>query len=1645
SGKMATRELRKKRGTVNPSPSRRTGPKGKAERTAVRTVLPANPNEDNEETGAREKTKKGGKKQEKIQDVHEENTKDTGQEKDAGTPEQPGKSPEPKRPTVLESPRYSRTPRDKSKERSSSPFQRNVVQPLPGTSTPGAEMGSTTSLRSRASSKEAWPERDMFVTNTTNKSRTEFLPEQSSRPSSSASNKEHRKGRTTPVDTSERPEQNAYIPYAYARDCIARIAGDMSEMKTKHVRIVKDIEKHYRAIEDETQVQFNGFVFMLRQQYTGKVATFRQVIELHRSELQQKEQYWTETLQSLTERINRLLKDRKILLVNNREEVEKVEKEKALLLTQLTTQMDHEKSNAVKDFEKRLKEQDDMIEQLEAEKKRVQDELETEKKEDVTKEKAAMLTAAPPSGDKDEVSEDERQRMSEERHQMSADMSRSSEERQDLMEKIKELQADVTRLSLESGEWQEKYKLLLLQVGDTAKLREQYARLESQYNALALVVKTTPESSQAAEEKVSQVDEEKAMMEAERQRLAKEIEKWEKEFRKKNKRDPTEADKPDSAKEMYVQMEEVTQMVDSLGRQKETLEAVKSGTVPPTPDVPPVPVTEPEVSVVEVKVPDPEIVASLERSQAAVDDLQSRLAALQEENAELRAQIAGLEAGQLLSVTAGAALVQGDDSEQVEKLTAELDDKEQELEALRTEKREMAKDMKKMLRQHAKLQAKMGESDSDLPKLVQMMAVLVQSIHGDYPGAAKAVEQRLKQAETAVKPLKEKESADKKALHAWDKKFKKTHGASPEDSDRDEEGRALKASADDSSKALEIKQIEVRALTILHTGIFKSEELQRPKSATAKTPEADVEQQLSDLDNKIIDLEGEKEKLQGENGKLLASVEDLEQQIADLKEQLAVHATVGVVGQDSTEDMSDLQREVDDLNTALQQERAAHDTTREELEAVQKQVQMAQEELAALQAQADANLQKATAVLEATLASKEEQLADAKKRNEELEKERLANVPLDTAKEIKNLQNKIAMLEKEKEELSTSAAGQGAAVQEVRAQLDAANKALEAQRAANRDMEGRVRAARADKEKAVKEMTNQVDKKEQQRAALETKLKQLQAAGGATVATTTAVRAGKTGPAAKGGAGGEDTAALKREIRELNARIKQLEMEARRGVGAVGAAGGGDAADKNVQKRHEKILKELAKKYEIEQHRTSKLTESVKEKDEELTTLRKDVKEKDAELTKLQAELALLGVAAKEGVEAAGKVKALEAENKKLLEENKLLTENYNSERVLRKKYYNMVEDMKGKIRVYCRARPLSSTEKERGNYSVVKSPDEYSLQVESQRGLKEFQYDQVFMEDSTQEKVFEDTNNLIQSAVDGYNVCIFAYGQTGSGKTFTMIGDRDGNFPGIAPRAFTRIFEMAEENKAKFDLRVTTYMLELYNDKLIDLFAKPGSYDEDKLDIKKDKKGMVFVHGAVVKSAKNAKELNALFEEGSKNRHTASTKMNAESSRSHLVIGIVMESTSKATGTVLKGKLSLVDLAGSERVGKTGATAEQLKEAMSINKSLSALGDVISALSSEQSFIPYRNNKLTMLMQDSLGGNAKTLMFVNISPADYNADETVISLTYASRVKLITNDASKNADNKEINRLKAVRKPNTVLFVVCRAQGKIQLTFAAH
>ncbi|XP_029132988.1 uncharacterized protein si:dkey-96l17.6 [Labrus bergylta] len=361
-----------------------------------------------------------------------------------------------------------------------------------------------------------------------------------------------------------------------------------------------------------------------------------------------------------------------------------------------------------------------------------------------------------------------------------------------------------------------------------------------------------------------------------------------------------------------------------------------------------------------------------------------------------------------------------------------------------------------------------------------------------------------------------------------------------------------------------------------------------------------------------------------------------------------------------------------------------------------------------------------------------------------------------------------------------------------------------------------------------------------------------------------------------------------------------------------------------------------------------------------------------------------------------------------------------------------MVEDMKGKIRVFCRIRPVSRTEvaQDQDEAIVVKKIDDFSVTVETSRGQREFQFDKVFSAAASQEDLFHDTHRLIQSALDGYNVCIFAYGQTGSGKTFTMVGDKEQKNLGIMPRSFNAIFDFIQENSSKFDFKVSAYMLELYNDRLQDLFVSPAGEahaqaqshgQARRVEIKRNKKGVVFAQGAETKEASSTQELYALFQQACANRHISATKMNLESSRSHLIVGIMVESRNLTNGSVSTGKLSLVDLAGSERAAKTGAKDHQLKEANSINKSLSALGDVISALSAELPHVPYRNSKLTQVMQDSLGGNAKTLMIVNISPSESNLDETLTSLIYATRVKAITNNAQRNVDSKEIAQLKEV------------------------
>ncbi|EKX35813.1 kinesin-like protein [Guillardia theta CCMP2712] len=379
--------------------------------------------------------------------------------------------------------------------------------------------------------------------------------------------------------------------------------------------------------------------------------------------------------------------------------------------------------------------------------------------------------------------------------------------------------------------------------------------------------------------------------------------------------------------------------------------------------------------------------------------------------------------------------------------------------------------------------------------------------------------------------------------------------------------------------------------------------------------------------------------------------------------------------------------------------------------------------------------------------------------------------------------------------------------------------------------------------------------------------------------------------------------------------------------------------------------------------------------------------------------------------ERAEKAEAALEEKEKTLKE---LEGEYKKEVALRKKYYNQIEDMKGKIRVYARCRPFAKYEIEKPIPSLSFPPSLPSLPLPSH--VLPCSSPSTLLLARCLPLIFEGVSYLVQSAVDGYNVCIFAYGQTGSGKTFTMYGKKDDdNLRGIAPRAMKELYEIVERDSQHYEFEVSCYMLELYNDQLIDLLvdkkAKPV-----KLDIKLDAKGIVVVSGANVKGpCRTYEELSAWNEYGMNQRHVAATSMNAESSRSHLVFSVLIQSKNLQTGVVSFGKLTLVDLAGSERQSKTGATGDRLKEAKSINMSLSALGDVISALSQGEKFVPYRNNLLTRLLQDGIGGNAKTLMFVNISPSDYNSEETTTSLQYASRVKLITNDASKAQESAEI------------------------------
>lgn len=348
-----------------------------------------------------------------------------------------------------------------------------------------------------------------------------------------------------------------------------------------------------------------------------------------------------------------------------------------------------------------------------------------------------------------------------------------------------------------------------------------------------------------------------------------------------------------------------------------------------------------------------------------------------------------------------------------------------------------------------------------------------------------------------------------------------------------------------------------------------------------------------------------------------------------------------------------------------------------------------------------------------------------------------------------------------------------------------------------------------------------------------------------------------------------------------------------------------------------------------------------------------------------------------------------------------------------RRKLFNRVQEITGNIRVFCRVRPTLPSEADPATSQVI---DSDKIVVRH----KVFEFDRVFGPGHTQEQVYEDTSPLVTCAMDGYNVCIFAYGQTGSGKTYTMTGPPESR--GVNHRALAELFRLCDERSAAFIYTIQVSMLEIYNECIRDLVT--GKTD-NRLEIKLGPDGNPFVPDLIWIPVESLQQVWSVIDAGTRNRAQGSTRMNIHSSRSHLIVSIMIEATNRDTGDKLAGKLHLVDLAGSERVSRSEAEGERLREAQHINKSLSALGDVFMALLAKQSHVPYRNSKLTFLLQDSLGGDSKTLMFVNVSPAAADEAETLSSLMFAQRVaKVELPQASRHGESAAVAKyMKAAAK----------------------
>ncbi|KAK3391011.1 P-loop containing nucleoside triphosphate hydrolase protein [Podospora didyma] len=365
-------------------------------------------------------------------------------------------------------------------------------------------------------------------------------------------------------------------------------------------------------------------------------------------------------------------------------------------------------------------------------------------------------------------------------------------------------------------------------------------------------------------------------------------------------------------------------------------------------------------------------------------------------------------------------------------------------------------------------------------------------------------------------------------------------------------------------------------------------------------------------------------------------------------------------------------------------------------------------------------------------------------------------------------------------------------------------------------------------------------------------------------------------------------------------------------------------------------------------------------------------------------------------------------------------------------------------IKVVARFRPQNKIEIESGGQPIVTFDGLDTCAIDSRENQGAFTFDRVFDMACKQSDIFDfSIKPTVDDILNGYNGTVFAYGQTGAGKSYTMMGTNidDDEGRGVIPRIVEQIFASILSSAANIEYTVRVSYMEIYMERIRDLLAPQN----DNLPVHEEKNRGVYVKGLLEIYVSSVQEVFEVMRRGGNARAVAATNMNQESSRSHSIFVITITQKNVETGSAKSGQLFLVDLAGSEKVGKTGASGQTLEEAKKINKSLSALGMVINSLTDgKSSHIPYRDSKLTRILQESLGGNSRTTLIINCSPSSYNDSETLSTLRFGMRAKSIKNKAKVNAELSpvELKAMLAKAKTQVTTFenYIVNLESEVQL-----